>query len=67
MTDLLRVPEVAERLRLGHRFVRDELMRGNLRGSRIGGQWLVKPADLDAYIEAHANVRAAKSRARRAS
>ncbi len=56
MSDLLTVPEVAERLRKSERFVKDELRRKNLRGSRFGGAWHVSDSDLKIYIEAHANV-----------
>jgi len=57
MSDLLTVPEVADRLRQSKRFVLDELRRKNLRGSRYGGAWHIAEADLRTYIEAHANVR----------
>lgn len=59
---LLTVPEVAERLRMSERFVLDELRRKNLRGSRFGGAWHVDVADLEVYIEAHANVRPVEKR-----
>ena len=54
--DLMTVSEAADRLRKSTRFVLDELRRKNLRGSKFGGEWHVRPVDLDAYIEAHANV-----------
>lgn len=57
MSDLLTVSEAADRLRKSPRFVLDELRRKNLRGSKFGGEWHVSPADLDAYVEAHTNVR----------
>lgn len=60
---LLSFTEAADALRKSSRFVLDELRRKNLRGSKFGGEWHVAPADLDAYIEAHANV----SKVRRAS
>lgn len=65
-TRVLLIPEVMERLRKSYRFVLNELNRGNLRGARFGAEWHVKPADLEAYIEAHMNVRPVEKR-RRAS
>lgn len=56
----LTVPEAAGELRRSERFVLDELRRKNLRGSKYGGQWVVTPADLQAYVDAHANVRTVK-------
>lgn len=63
MATLLTAAEVAERLRKSTEFVCDELTRKNLRGSKIGREWRVDPADLQTYIDAKANV----SRVRRAS
>lgn len=63
MTQLLTVVEVAERLRLSAYFVKDELKRKNLRGSKIGREWRVSEDDLDTYINAKANV----SRSRRSA
>jgi hypothetical protein len=65
--ELLTIPEVMVKLRKKYRFVLNELKCGNLRGSHFGGQWHVQPADLTAYIEAHANVRPVEKRQRRAS
>ena len=65
-TTLLTIPEVERILRKKYRFVLNELTRGNLRGSHFGGQWHVTPADLDAYIEAHTNVRPVEKRRRSA-
>jgi excisionase family DNA binding protein len=55
--NLLTVPEVAERLKCSPRFVLDELRRKNLRGSKTGAGWRVTEADIDVYIDAHANIR----------
>lgn len=55
-TQLLTVTDAAERLRKSTRFVLDELRRKNLRGSKYGGEWHIAEADLDVYVEAHANV-----------
>lgn len=63
---LLTIPEVAARLRKEYRFVLNELNRGNLRGAKFGAEWHVRPADLEAYIEAHMNVRPVEKRRRSA-
>lgn len=60
---LLTAAEAAEVLRCSERFVKDELRRKNLRGSKTGAGWRIAETDIDVYIEAHANVR----RVRRAS
>lgn len=52
----LTVIEAATKLRRSERFVLDELRRKNLRGSKIGGAWNIEEADLQRYIDAHANV-----------
>lgn len=66
MNGLLTVAEVAERLRVSPRFVRDELMREKLVGSRFGGEWRIAETAVDVYIEAHLNVRPVKQRRRSA-
>lgn len=53
---LLTTSEAAERLRKSTRFVRDEWKRGNLRGSKFGGELHFREDDLDAYVIAHLNV-----------
>lgn len=62
MSALLTVEAVAQRLGCSERFVKDELRRKNLRGSKVPG-WRVSEMDLSAYIDAKANV----SRVRKAS
>lgn len=52
----LTVPEAAELLKCSDRFVLDELRRKNLRGSKTGAGWRINAADIDVYMEAHANV-----------
>jgi excisionase family DNA binding protein len=54
---LLTVHEVAEILKCSDRFVADELRRKNLRGIKVATQWRISEADVDTYLEAHANVR----------
>lgn len=62
-SDLLTVKEAAELLRRSTRFVAEELRQKRLRGSKYGGSWSIDPADLETYIQSHANF----SRVRRAS
>lgn len=62
MTNLLTVPEVAERLRKSEAFVLRELRRNNMAGSRFGGAWHIADASVDAYIAAHLNVRPVERR-----
>ncbi len=64
MVALLTVAEVAERLRMSERFVRDEISRGNLRGAKVGRRWRIPETALDAYIAANMNV-AVQDRPRR--
>lgn len=65
---LLTTDEVAAELRRKPRFVREELKRGNLRGSRVGGDWRIREDDLESYLEAQLNVpREDRRRRRRAS
>lgn len=56
-TPLLTVAEAAERLRMSCRTVADELRRKNLRGIKTPSGWRITEADIDVYIDAHANVR----------
>lgn len=63
-SDFLTVDEVAERWRIKARSVRDEINRMNLRATKIGGQWLIKPEDVAALEELRANVRKTPKRTR---
>lgn len=63
MSDYLTPKEAAAEIRHSERFVLDELRRRNLRGSKSGAGWRIHKNDLDAYMEAHANV----SRVRRSA
>lgn len=51
----LTVPEVADVLRVGPFTVIELCRSGALRASKPGKSWLVDPADLRAYLDAHAN------------
>lgn len=66
MSDLLTVAEVAAALKCSEQFVRDQLTRKHLRGSKLGGDkvgWRVSRADLEAYVAAKANVAPVRRRA----
>lgn len=56
MTAPLTVAEVAEELKCDRRFVLQELKQKRLRGSKFTIGWRITQADLDTYIDAHANV-----------
>lgn len=60
----LTVFEVAERWRIKPRSVRDEIVRKRLPATKIGGQWLVKPADVEAFEQSQMNVRPIAKRTR---
>lgn len=67
MSHLFTTSEAAERLRKSTRFIRDEYKRGNLRGAKYGGELHFTETDLDAYIEAHLNVKPIVRRRRRSA
>lgn len=68
MSTLMTVSEVADQLRLTTWTVRAMVRRGELRGSFIGGRWLIRVEDIDVLLNAHANqTPAARRRRRRAS
>lgn len=62
---LLTVPEVAEALKCDEQFVRAELRRKNLRGTKLPNRagWRVAIADLQTYVDAKANVTAVRKTA----
>lgn len=64
MSDLLTVAEVAAALKCSEQFVRDQLTRKHLRGSKLENKvgWRVSQADLDAYVAAKANVAPVRKR-----
>lgn len=65
MTDTyLTVPQVAERWHVTARAVRDEINRKRLRAAKLGGQWLIAPADLDAFEQSRLNVTRTAKRTR---
>ena len=59
---LLTVPEVAEALKCDEQFVRAELRRKNLRGTKLPNRagWRVSMDDLRTYVDAKANVTAVR-------
>jgi len=53
---LLTPLDVAKRLQMNERTVTQWLRKGHLRGFKIGKEWRVSELDLDAFIEASANI-----------
>lgn len=62
--EYLTVPQVAERWHLTARAVRDHIDRKQLRATKIGGQWLIKPADVESFEASQANVKTTPKRTR---
>jgi excisionase family DNA binding protein len=48
--------DVAKRLQMNERTVTQWLRNGHLRGFKIGKEWRISKLDLDAFIEARANI-----------
>ncbi len=53
---LLTPSDVAKRLQMNERTVTQWLRNGHLRGFKIGKEWRVSEIDLEAFIEASANI-----------
>ena len=53
---LLTPQDVAKRLQMNERTVTQWLRNGHLRGFKIGKEWRISELDLDAFIEASANM-----------
>lgn len=60
---VLTVAETAVKMKRSERWVLDELRAKRLRGAKYGGAWGVKPADIDAYLEARMNLARIRGRA----
>lgn len=54
---LLTVKDAAEEIKMSEKFVRDMLRRAQLRGSKLGSDWRIRPEDLDAFVARRANRR----------
>ncbi len=52
---LLTPAQVAERLQIHERTVTRWLRDGYLRGFKLGKEWRIAPADLESFMEKHAN------------
>ncbi len=53
---LLTPHQVAGRLQVNERTVKIWLRKGRLRGFKIGKEWRISPDDLQAFLEASANM-----------
>lgn len=51
MHEVLTIKEVAERLKVSERTVRNWIEKGDLTGYRLGGQYRVNTSDLNLFIE----------------
>ena len=58
---LLKPADVANSLQVNERTVTQWLRRGHLRGFKIGKEWRISPDDLQAFLEASANMPPDKS------
>jgi excisionase family DNA binding protein len=59
---LLTPTDIAKHLQMNERTVTMWLRKGHLRGFKIGKEWRVSPDDLQAFLEAAANVPLDKTR-----
>ena len=59
---LLTPSNVASRLQVNERTVTLWLRKGQLRGFKVGKEWRISPDDLQAFLEASANMPPKKSR-----
>lgn len=48
--------QIAERLQISERTITQWLRKGHLRGFKIGKEWRISQGDLDAFLEAKANI-----------
>ncbi len=53
---LMTPPQVARRLQVNERTVTLWLRKGHLRGFKVGKEWRISPDDLQAFLEASANM-----------
>ena len=57
--------QAAERLPIGNAdWFREQLRKGALRGSKVGGRWLVEEEAIDEMVEAGSNLPARRRRRR---
>ncbi len=61
---LLTPAQIAEALQLNESTITRWLRKGRLRGFKVGKDWRVSTADLDAFLEEKANVPAKQSQDR---
>ncbi len=54
--ELLTPPEVGQRLQINKHTVTQWLLKGYLRGFKIGKEWRVSVRDLEGFLEDNANV-----------
>jgi excisionase family DNA binding protein len=65
MTAMLTAAEVAGRLREKRQTTIRRLRRGEIRGFKVGRQWLVEEADVQRFLDANVNFVSTDQRRRR--
>lgn len=53
--DLMTAAEAAAKLRVTPWFITERCRSGEIRAAKPGKTWLIRPADLDDYLERHSN------------
>jgi excisionase family DNA binding protein len=51
MDDLLTIKEVAQRLKMNERTIKNWLRSGRLKGLKAGRKWRVRASDLESFLE----------------
>lgn len=54
-TPMLTIHDVAEKLNVDERTIRELIRKNELRAIKVGKEWRVTEDDLDAYVDGHAN------------
>lgn len=65
MSDYMTTDELAAKWRCSKRAVLDAIRGNGLRATKVAGHWLIKPADVEVYEQARANITALPKRTRR--
>ncbi len=54
--NLLSIAETAKFLGVSEKTVRRKITSGDLRASRVGAQWRIRPEDIEAYLASTGNL-----------
>lgn len=52
---MLTIHDVAERLNVDERTIRELIRKNELRAIKVGKEWRISEQDLDGYVDGHAN------------